>query len=54
MIFAILLPILPLVFGLVLPRSGKLKRPVHWYALALSSALWLLCAIATFLAIMLI
>ncbi|MBE6629646.1 MAG: hypothetical protein E7624_02205 [Ruminococcaceae bacterium] len=53
-IFAILLPILPLVFGLVLPRSGKLKRPVHWYALALSSALWLLCAIATFIAIMLI
>ncbi len=53
-IFAILLPILPLVFGLILPHSRKLKRPVHWYALALSSALWLLCAIVCFVVMLLI
>ena len=53
-IFAILLPILPLVFGLVLPHSKKLKRPMHWYVLALVSALWIWAAIACFIVIMMI
>ena len=39
--FGILLPIAPLVMGLVLPHSQKRGYPKYWYALAIAAALWI-------------
>ena len=43
--FGILLPIAPLVMGLVLPHSQKRGYPKYWYALAIAAALWIFFAI---------
>ena len=39
--FGLLLPIAPLVIGLVLPHSQKRGYPKYWYALAIAAALWI-------------
>jgi hypothetical protein len=39
--FGILLPIAPLVIGLVLPHSQKRGYPKYWYVLAITAALWI-------------
>ena len=39
--FGLLLPIAPLIMGLVLPHSQKRGYPKYWYALAITAALWM-------------
>ena len=41
----ILLPIAPLVVGLILPRSKKKGHPKYWYVLSIISAIWIFLAI---------
>ena len=41
----LVLPVVPLVLGLMLPRSKKLLKPRGWYAVAGVSAVWMLSAI---------
>lgn len=40
------LPIVPLVFGLVLPRRTKLGKPTYWYAMAIAAGAWIVLALA--------
>ena len=39
--FGLLLPIVPLIMGLVLPHSQKRGYPKYWYALVIAAALWI-------------
>ena len=41
----LILPVVPLVLGLMLPRSKKLLKPRGWYTVAGASAVWMLSAI---------
>lgn len=41
----LVLPVIPIVFGLVLPRSKKLGKHPGWYALAGVGAIWLISAV---------
>ena len=41
-----LLPTVPLVFGLVLPRREKLGKPTYWYAMAIAAGAWIVLALA--------
>lgn len=41
----LVLPVIPLVLGILLPRSKKLLKPRGWYTVAATSALWMLSAI---------
>ena len=50
----ILLPLAPLIAGLLLPRVQKLGHPKHWYALAVTGGLWLAAGIAILLIIALV
>ncbi len=40
------LPIVPLVFGLVLPRRAKWGKPTYWYAMAIAAGAWIVLALA--------
>lgn len=44
-LIGILLPIAPLVVGLILPRSKKKGYPKYWYILSIISAIWIFLAI---------
>lgn len=44
-IFGFILPIAPLVVGLVMPHSAKRGYPTRWYLVALLSAVWIVIAI---------
>lgn len=44
-IFGFILPIAPLVVGLVMPHSAKRGCPTRWYLVALLSAVWIAIAI---------
>lgn len=44
-----LLPLAPLLVGLLLPQSAKRHRPKRWYALAVFAGLWLLAATVIFI-----
>ena len=46
MIFGLIPPAVALVFGLLLPRSKRLRRPKHWYVIAYAAMLWLVAAIS--------
>ena len=41
-LFGLVTPLVPIILGLVMPLSGRLKHPKHWYALAIAGALWLI------------
>lgn len=45
-VIGVAMPIIPLILGILLPRSKKLQKPRGWYAVAASSAVWLLSAVA--------
>ena len=49
--FGLLLPIVPLVMGLVLPHSKKRGYPKYWYALAIAAGLWIFFAIVFMLVV---
>jgi len=44
-VIGLVLPIIPLVLGLLLPHSKKLGKPRGWYALALSGIAWIIAAV---------
>ena len=41
----LVLPVIPIVLGLMLPRSKKLGKHPGWYALAVAGAVWLIAAL---------
>ncbi len=45
-VIGVAMPIIPLILGILLPRSKKLQKPRGWYVVAASSAVWLLSAVA--------
>ena len=52
-LIGIVLPLAPLIAGLLLPRVQKWGYPKHWYALAVTGGLWLAAGIAILLIILL-
>lgn len=45
-IFGLIPPAVALVFGLLLPRSKRLRHPKHWYVIAYAAMLWLVAAVS--------
>ena len=41
-VIGVAMPIIPLILGILLPRSKKLQKPRGWYAVSAASLVWMI------------